>query len=89
MRSVTQIRLFGSLRNKLGDHYDPTAQLDLKEPTPLLTVLQSLNIPVDMVQMAMVNSKAVPKNSMISPGDHISLFPQEYLVFADWKDFRF
>ncbi len=89
MRSVTQIRLFGSLRNKLGDHCDPTARLDLKEPTPLLTVLQSLNIPVDMVQLAMVNSKAVPKNSMIIPGDHISLFPKEYLVFADWKDLRF
>jgi molybdopterin converting factor small subunit len=89
MRSATQIRLFGSLRNKLGDHCDSTARLDLKKPTPLLTVLQSLNISVDTVQMAMVNSKAVPRNSMISPGDHISLFPKEYLVFADWKDLRF
>jgi len=40
------------------------------------------------VQLVMVNHKAVHTNSTINPGDRIALFPREYPVFADWKDFR-
>jgi hypothetical protein len=29
------------------------------------------------VQLAMVNHRAVPKDSVINPGDRISLFPRE------------
>jgi hypothetical protein len=42
-----------------------------------------------MVQLAMVNHKAVPKNSTIHPGDRLALFPKEYIVFADWHDLKF
>jgi hypothetical protein len=41
------------------------------------------------VQLAMVNHRAVHKDSMIKQGDRLALFPREYIVFADWKDFRF
>jgi hypothetical protein len=62
--------------------------MDLNAPTPLPQLLKNLKIPSNKVQVAMVNYRAVPKNSTIHPGDRISLFPKEYPVFADWKDFR-
>ena len=89
MKSFTEVCLFGSLRRVLGDLYDLPLQMDLNAPTPLPEVLKGLKIPFNMVQVAMVNYRAVSKNSTIHPGDRISLFPKEYPVFADWKDFRY
>jgi molybdopterin converting factor small subunit len=88
MKSVTQVCLFGSLRNVSGGLCDLSLQMDLNAPTPLPEVLKSLNIPFNMVKVVMVNYRAVSKDSTIQPGDRVSLFPREYLVFADWKDFR-
>jgi hypothetical protein len=42
-----------------------------------------------MVQLAMVNHSAVPKKSIIHPGDRLALFPKEYVIFADWHDLKF
>ena len=89
MKSVTEVCLFGSLRKVLGDLYDLPLRMDLKAPTPLSELLKSLKIPFHMVKVAMVNYRAVSKDSTIHPGDRVSLFPNEYLVFADWKDLRF
>ena len=88
MKSLTEVCLFGSLRKVLRDPCDSPLQMDLNTPTPLPQVLKSLKIPFNRVQVAMVNYRAVSKNSTIHPGDRISLFPREYPVFADWKDFR-
>ncbi len=89
MSPNVQINLFGSLQKKMEDLYDSPIQFDLDVPSPLVDVLGRFNIPLDMVQLAMVNHRAVPKDSIINPGDRIALFPREYIVFADWKDFRF
>lgn len=89
MSPNVQINLFGSLQKKMEDLYDLPIQFDLNAPSPLVDVLGRFNIPLDMVQLAMVNHRAVPKDSIINPGDRISVFPREYIVFADWKDFRF
>ena len=89
MKPVTQVCLFGSLLKGLGDLYDHPVQLDLEAPTSITEVLRRLQIPPSMVQMAMVNSRAVPRDSTIHPGDRLSLFPKEYALFADWKDLRF
>ena len=89
MRTYTQINLFGSLRNKMEDLYNLPIQFDLNSPIPLVDVLRRFDIPLSMVQLAMVNYRAVPKNSIIKPGDRLSSFPREYPVFADWKDLRF
>ena len=89
MSPNVQINLFGSLQKKMEDLYDLPIQFDLNVPSQLVDVLGRFNIPLDMVQLAMVNHRAVPKDSIINPGDRISLFPREYIVFADWKDFRF
>lgn len=87
--STTQICLFGSLKKKLGDLYDSPIQWDLKSPTSVADILISLKIPPDIVQLAMLNYRSVPKDSMIHPGDRLSLFPTEYPIFVDWKDHRF
>jgi len=85
----TQVCLFGSLRQRLGNKKGLSIQLDLKTPTPLTEVLETLEIPSDAVQLSMVNYRAVPKDTTIYPGDRLSLFPKEYPVFVDWKDLRF
>ena len=89
MRSKTQIYLFGSLRKKMEDTVDLPIRFDLSGPTPLLDVLNRFNIPPDRVQLTMVNHKAVGKGTVIQPGDRVAVFPREYIVFTDWKDFRF
>ena len=89
MGQLTEVCLFGSLRKKFKDLYGFPVQVDMESPTPMGEVLGRLKIPLHMVQVAMVNFKAVPMNSTIHPGDRISLFPKEYPVFADWKDLRY
>ncbi len=89
MNPVIEVCLFGSLQKKWKDLYELPVQLELKAPTPLVEVLEDLKIPPAIVQMAMVNFKAVHKDSTIHPGDRLSLFPKEYPLFADWKNFRF
>jgi hypothetical protein len=89
MKPYTELVLFGSLKKEMEDTEDDTIRFNLEDPTPLLKVLQRYKIPVNMVQLAMVNHKAVPKNSTIHPGDRLALFPKEYIVFADWHDLKF
>ena len=89
MSSKVQVHLFGSLRKELRNHSSHPIELDLTSPTPLGDVLANLKIPVDLVQLAMVNYKAVPKDTLIQPSDRLSLFPHEYPFFHDWKDMRF
>lgn len=89
MKPHTELVLFGSLKKEMGDVEDDSIRFDLKDPTPLLKILQRYKIPVNMVQLAMVNHRAVSKNSTIHPGDRLALFPKEYIVFADWHDLRF
>ena len=89
MRPATQVCLFGSLRKRLGNKKGLSIQLDLKTPTPITEVLETLEIPFDAVQLSMVNYRAVPKDTTIYPGDRLSLFPKEYPVFVDWNDLRF
>ena len=69
MRTYTQINLFGSLQKKMEDLYNLPIQFDHNSPIPLVDVLRRFDIPLNMVQLVMVNYRAVPKNSIIEPGD--------------------
>jgi len=89
MRAYTELVLFGSLKKEMADVDEDSIRFELDDPTPLLEVLQTYEIPVNRVQLAMVNHGAVPKNSIIHPGDRLALFPKEYVVFADWHDLKF
>ena len=89
MKADTELVLFGSLKKEMADVDEDSIRFELDDPTPLLEVLQTYEIPVNRVQLAMVNHGAVPKNSIIHPGDRLALFPKEYVVFADWHDLKF
>ena len=89
MRTYTELVLFGSLKREMADVDDDSIRFELEDSTPLLEVLQIHRIPVNMVQLAMVNHSAVPKKSIIHPGDRLALFPREYVIFADWHDLKF
>ncbi len=89
MKTAAQLILYGALRKKTEKLSDDPVLLNLKGPTPLLEILRRQRIPVDMVQLAMVNHRAVSKDATINPGDRLALFPKEYAVFADWHGFRF
>ena len=88
MKLDIQIHLYGSLRNMGKKHDEFTIRTGLESPAPLVDILNQLKIPLDTVQLVMVNHKAVHTDSTIYPDDRIALFPREYPVFADWKDFR-
>jgi len=88
MKSDIQIHLYGSLRNMGKKHDEFTIRTSLESEAPLVDILKKLKIPFNLVQLVMVNHKAVHMDSTIYHGDRIALFPREYPVFADWKDFR-
>jgi len=85
MKTVTDVFFFGSLSRERGDHH---CTCELPRSTPLREVLEHLQIPPGRVQLVMVNYRAVPSDHVIQPGDRVALFPREYAIFADWRDFR-
>ena len=89
MNPVTNVMLFGSLSRFHRGKRDEALELDLRGPTGICEVLGLLKIPAKDVSLAMVNHRSVSKDSIIHPGDRLSLFPREYPIFADWLDHRF
>ncbi len=89
MGTYTELVLFGSLKKETAGAGEDSIRFELEDPTPLLEVLHTYEIPENRVQLAMVNHGAVPKNSIIHPGDRLALFPKEYAIFADWHDLKF
>lgn len=88
MSAVTKIYLFGSLSLQSEENGDGPIQDVLHAPIPLRDLFDCLGISSDRVQLAMVNYRAVSLDHVIHPGDRIALFPREYAIFADWKNFR-
>jgi hypothetical protein len=89
VKPKTCVYLFGSLVSSELDPRNNPIILDLETPSPLCEVLNLLPVPLARVQVAMVNHRAVSPDHVVYPGDRIALFPKEYALFADWKDFRF
>ena len=87
MKTEIQLHLFGSLQKNLPSGQFP-CRMTLDAPVPLSEIFARKRIPEDRVQLVMVNHRAVSKDTVVYPGDRISLFPKEYAIFADWKDFR-
>jgi molybdopterin converting factor small subunit len=88
MKAVTKVYLFGSLRNEGKGKDTHPIPYALQAPMSLLEFLDCLGIASDRVQLVMVNHRAVSPDHAIHPGDRIALFPKEYAIFADWKNFR-
>lgn len=88
MSAVTEVYLFGSLSRESEENGARPIQYVLHAPIPLRDLFHCLGISSGRVQLAMVNYRAVSLDHVIHPGDRIALFPKEYPIFADWKDFR-
>ncbi len=58
------------------------------EPLSLSDLLSDLGIPIEKVQLVMLNNKAVHLDVTIRPGDRLALFPEGYPFFVDWHDYR-
>jgi len=90
MSEMVEIILYGRLGNAcIGSQNPCNKLLALDEATPLANVIRQVNIPVDKVQMAMLNHRAVLKDAIIKSGDRLALFPADYPIYPDWNDFRF
>jgi molybdopterin converting factor small subunit len=88
MKALNEVHLFGSLRKNAQGIRSYPIHYELESPASLKEFLDSLEIASDRVQLAMVNHRAVSLDHVIHPGDRIALFPKEYTIFADWKNFR-
>ena len=85
---MVQVHWFGSLVPALAGSQRPPRSLSVKAPVPLTEILERLDLPLDLVQLVMVNHRAVERDILIHPDDRVALFPREYPFFVDWKDFR-
>lgn len=88
MQPEVYVNPYGALSKMIGLNPGQIMKISLDEPTPLSGVLSDLGIPIEKVQLVMLNHKAVHLDVTIRPGDRIGLFPREYPFFADWNDFR-
>ena len=88
MEPETQIFMYGSLQKAYLSQKNLPLRLRLKTEAPMLDVLKDLDIDAEKVQLVMVNCRSASKDCRIKPGDRLALFPREYPIFADWKDYR-
>ncbi len=86
MAGRTKVFLYGSLRPDMapesGLEYCLEGSLSVRE------LQQRIPVSPERVQLVMVNHRAVPSEHVINPGDRVAFFPREYMIFADWKDYR-
>jgi molybdopterin converting factor small subunit len=88
MKDVTEVYLFGSLAIAQSGNPTHHLQFAIQGAMALSEFLNYIQITFDKVQLAMVNHKAVPPDYMVNPGDRVALFPKEYPIYPDWKNFR-
>jgi len=89
MERETRVFVYGSLQKMFADQKHNPLRLRLTAEVPMLDVLKNLDIDADKVQLAMVNRRSAARDCRIKPGDRLALFPREYPIFADWKNYRF
>ena len=63
-------------------------RVNLAHSVSLTEFLGRIGIRVGSVQLVMINHRAVGKDAIIRPGDRVSVFGQEYPIFADWLSQR-
>ena len=86
---LVDVFLFGSLATNLGRHGECHVDLPLQSPAPISDILSLLGISLEEVNLVMVNHKSVPRDSLVSEGDRVAVFPKDYPIFADWVNHRF
>ena len=89
MSAPAMVHLYGSLPKSISHPAGVPLEANIETPLPLLSVIEKVGVPQDLVQLVMVNNHSVSQETIIHPGDRVALFPKEYPIFADWKDHRF
>jgi len=86
MSVQTKVVLYGSLRPDRARE----EEIDFIQEKSLRVedLLAQMRVPAEGVQLMMVNHRAVPPDYVVNPGDRVALFPREYMIFADWKNYR-
>lgn len=79
---------YGSLRVRAGLSPGGALVHAIRHGQPLSAVLKTMGIPVDRVQLVMVNHRPAGLETEVGTGDRVALFPGEYPIFADWHAFR-
>ena len=88
MQQEIYVYLYGSLSKIIDRKPNRMMKIPLDGQAPLPSVLSGIGIPIEKVQLVMLNHKGVRLDVMIRPGDRVALFPREYPFFVDWHDFR-
>lgn len=83
-----EILAYGSLRHEMDSASSVLREFPARDELPLSDLLNELNIPQDRVQLVMLNNRPVKMDARVRTGDRVALFPREYPVFVDWKDYR-
>lgn len=82
-----EIQTYGSLQQELNNASKVSRELPVRDELSLSDLLNELNIPQDRVQLVMLNNRPAKMDARVRTGDRVALFPGEYPVFADWKDY--
>jgi molybdopterin converting factor small subunit len=82
----TKIFLYGSLRAEIAP--ESGMECPLEHSLSVRDLLDRIPVSAERVQLVMVNHRAVPSEHVVNPGDRVALFPREYMIFADWKNYR-
>jgi sulfur carrier protein ThiS len=89
MMGYVVVKFTGSLRRYAPDGTDAPFHFEWSEARPIEELLETMGVPMTMVQVVMVNHRAVPQCTVAAPGDRVCVFPVEYAFFADWLHLRF
>jgi hypothetical protein len=73
---TVDVFFFGSLATNMGQGGECHADLPLHAPAPISDILRLLGIPLENVNLVMVNHRSVLKDSVVWPGDRMAAFPR-------------
>lgn len=79
---------YGSLKTEAGSTLSGQQVRSIGHRQPLARYLETIGIPRQRIQLAMVNHRAAGLDTVVGAGDRVALFPKEYPIFVDWHAFR-
>ncbi|MDZ7761525.1 MAG: hypothetical protein U5L00_14880 [Desulfovermiculus sp.] len=83
-----EVYAYGSLQPVLKDSRNWLEDALSDAHLPLIELLHRLDITQGQVQLVMLNHCPAAMDAVVRSGDRVALFPPEYPIFADWKDYR-
>jgi molybdopterin converting factor small subunit len=79
---------YGSLQNETGTTSGDEQAYPIEHRQPLCRFLETIDVPGNRIQLAMVNHRTANLDTVVGAGDRVALFPREYPIFVDWHPYR-